>query len=136
MTDSEGEAVRLIQVGLGHFGRSWATLIRGGEGVNLVAIADPSPEARAWAQRSLSLPASCCFASLENALEHVAGDAVLVVTPPGTHASLTQTALQAGRHVLVEKPLATTLPDAEDVVRTAAEARRIVMVSQNYRFRA
>ena len=61
---------------------------------------------------------------------------MLIVTPPDTHASLAQMALQAGRHVLVEKPLATTLPDAEGTVRTAADAGRIVMVSQNYRFRA
>jgi predicted dehydrogenase len=128
--------VRLIQVGLGHFGKSWATLVRASEGVQLVAIADPSPDARAWAQSLLGLPESCCFASLATALEHVACDGVLVVTPPDTHASLAQLALQAGRHVLVEKPLATTLADAEAIVRTAAGASRIVMVSQNYRFRA
>ncbi len=127
--------MRLIQVGLGHFGRSWATLVQAGDTAHLAAIVDPSPDARAWAQAALGLVPACCFASLPDALERVECESVLIVTPPETHAALAILALRAGRHVLVEKPLATTWPDAVHAVTVAAEVGRTLMVSQNYRFR-
>jgi predicted dehydrogenase len=77
--------MRLIQAGLGGFGRSWAALAREADGIELVAVADA--------------------------------------------------ALAAGKHVLLEKPLATTLDDARALVETANRAGRVLMVSQNYRFR-
>ena len=45
-------------------------------------------------------------------------------------------ALEAGKHVLCEKPLATTLQDAFDLVETADKAERVLVVSQNYRYNA
>jgi len=59
-----------------------------------------------------------------------------VASPPGTHHVVAKAALQAGKHVLCEKPLATTLQDAFDLVETADTAERILMVSQNYRYNA
>jgi predicted dehydrogenase len=61
---------------------------------------------------------------------------VLVASPPGTHHVVAKAALDAGKHVLCEKPLATTLQDAFDLVETADRAERILMVSQNYRYNA
>jgi predicted dehydrogenase len=61
---------------------------------------------------------------------------VLVASPPGTHHVVAKAALEAGKHVLCEKPLATTLQDAFDLVETADRAERILMVSQNYRYNA
>ena len=59
-----------------------------------------------------------------------------MASPPGTHHVVAKAALQAGKHVLCEKPLATTLQDAFDLVETADTAERILMVSQNYRYNA
>jgi predicted dehydrogenase len=125
--------MRLIQVGLGGFGRSWAELTR--EEVDLVAVVDSHPAAREWATTSLGMSERSVFSTLDEALAAVDADAVLVVTPPETHHAVATAALQAGKHVLLEKPLATTLAEARDLIATAAAMERMLMVSQNYRFR-
>jgi predicted dehydrogenase len=76
------------------------------------------------------------YGVLEDALEAVECDAVLVASPPGTHHVVAKAALEARKHVLCEKPLATNLQDAFDLVETADRAERILMVSQNYRYNA
>lgn len=128
--------MRLVQVGLGGFGRSWAALLRGAEGVDLVAVADPDPAARERAAGDLGLPPDVIFPALADAVTSVEAEAVLVATPPETHRAVAEAALAAGKHVLLEKPLATTLEDARALVVTAERAGRTLMVSQNYRFRA
>ena len=60
---------------------------------------------------------------------------MLAITPPATHHAVVTEALLAGKHVLVEKPLATTIADAKDLIATADRAERTLMVSQNYRYR-
>ena len=56
-------------------------------------------------------------ANLEDVLRDPQVDAVIVATPPRTHHAIVKAALEAGKHVLVEKPLATTSADAVDLVR-------------------
>jgi predicted dehydrogenase len=99
-------------------------------GVGLAAVVDPDPVARRHAE------AAPGYGVLEEALEAVDCDAVLVATPPPTHHAVAKTALAAGKHVLCEKPLATSLEDAFDLVGVAERAQRILMVSQNYRYNA
>jgi predicted dehydrogenase len=99
-------------------------------GVELAAIVDPDPEARRYLETTPG------YGILEEALEAVECEAVLVASPPGTHHVVAKAALEAGRHVLCEKPLATTLQDAFDLVEIADRADRILMVSQNYRYNA
>jgi predicted dehydrogenase len=126
--------MRLIQVGLGGFGRSWAELTQA-ESVDLVAVVDSHPAAREWAASSLGIPERSVFSTLDEALTAVDAESVLVVTPPETHHAVATAAMNAGKHVLLEKPLATTLDEARDLVAVAAAADRTLMVSQNYRFR-
>ena len=59
-------------------------------------------------------------------------DAVAIATPVGTHAPLALAALRAGKHVLVEKPLAACVRDAEAMVRAAKEAGRVLMVDHTF----
>jgi predicted dehydrogenase len=102
--------------------------VAGAPGVELAAVVDP--EARRYVETTPG------YRVLEEALARVDCDAVLVASPPGTHHVVAKAALQAGKHVLCEKPLATTLQDAFDLVETADTAERILMVSQNYRYNA
>ena len=99
-------------------------------GVELAAVVDPDPAARR------NVEATPGYGVLEEALEAIECDAVLVASPPDTHHVVAKAALEAGRHVLCEKPLATTLQDAFDLVEAANRAERILMVSQNYRYNA
>ncbi len=59
-------------------------------------------------------------------------DAVVIATPVGTHAPLAIAALHAGKHVLVEKPLASSVRDAEAMVAAAKEAGRVLMVDHTF----
>jgi predicted dehydrogenase len=125
-------SLRVIQVGLGLWGRSWAELVARGSGLALAAVVDARPAAREWAAETLGVPA---FRSLGRALSAVDADAVLVVSPPSTHRALAEESLAAGRHVLVEKPLALTLADADAIADAARRAGVHAMAAQNYRFR-
>ncbi len=122
----------IVQVGAGLWGRSWAELVAGWRGSQLVGLVDASPEARAWAHGRLGVPA---FRTLDRALDQVPCDAVLVVSPPSTHRSLAEQALEAGRHVVIEKPVTTELADAIAIASTAERNARHAVVAQNYRFR-
>ena len=105
-------------------------MVAGAPGVGLAAVVDPDPEARRYVE---AVPG---YGDLEEALEAVECDAVLVATPPPTHHAVAKAALEAGKHVLCEKPLATSLEDAFDLVEVAERAQRVLMVSQNYRYNA
>jgi predicted dehydrogenase len=61
-------------------------------------------------------------------------DAVVLATPASTHAALARRALEAGKHVLVEKPLATSSGDADALVQLAARVGRVLMVGHVYLF--
>ncbi len=68
----------------------------------------------------------------EAVLHSDAIDAVAIATPISTHFPLAREALRAGKHVLVEKPLAATVPEAEELVRLAAAAGRVLMVDHTF----
>jgi UDP-2-acetamido-3-amino-2,3-dideoxy-glucuronate N-acetyltransferase len=68
------------------------------------------------------------YTSYEALLEDERVDAVVLATPSLTHYTLGMQALEAGKHVYIEKPLATTLADAQALVEKAQEARRTLMV--------
>jgi predicted dehydrogenase len=59
-------------------------------------------------------------------------DAIAIATPVGTHYPLGMAALQAGKHLLVEKPLAGSVEEAEQLVEAAASANRVLMVDHTF----
>jgi predicted dehydrogenase len=74
------------------------------------------------------------YADLEAALPHV--DAVIIATPPASHASLGLKAIAAGKHVLIEKPLATTTEAAQSLVEAADAAGVILMPGHTFEHNA
>lgn len=128
--------VRLLHAGLGSWGRDWArnvvpalTEVRG------VGWVDPSAASREQAQQAAGVPADRCFSSVGDALAGAGGaDAALVTTDLPHHVEVVRAALEAGLHVLVEKPFAATVAEARGLVELAEQQHRLLMVSQNYRF--
>ena len=101
-------------------------------GVRVAALADPSDDARqAVAKR---LPDAALYAECAELFNHDGLDAVVIATPPSTHASLAEAALRAGLSAYVEKPLATTQAEAEALVAVEADAAGSINVGFNYRF--
>jgi predicted dehydrogenase len=129
------QPLRLIQVGLGGWGRSWAAeLAKRPDLSTTLAWVDVFPGMLEQLQAEVPVDPARCFTSLAEALAAVEVDAVLVTTALPGHASVALEALAAGKHVLVEKPMAATLDEARAMVDAAAAADRTLMVSQNYRF--
>jgi predicted dehydrogenase len=127
--------VRLVQIGLGGWGRNWVEEVtRDTPGVDPVAWVDLDPAMRRRGMAELGLPRARLFGTLEQALERVAADAALVVVPAAAHAAVAREALEAGLHVLVEKPFVETLEEARALERLAQKRQRVLMVNQNCRW--
>ncbi|OIH95185.1 Gfo/Idh/MocA family protein [Curtobacterium sp. MCBA15_001] len=127
--------VRIIHVGLGGWGGSWAReAIPAVSEVQVVGIVDPSADTLEAVRTDLGLPETAAFASLTDALTAVDADAVVITAPAVTHVPLALEALDAGKHVLVEKPFANTADEAAAAVHRAEERGLVLQVSQNYRF--
>lgn len=95
-----------------------------------VTAFDPDPAARERA-RALQ-PAARFAASLPEALERA--DGVAICTPPSSHVAIGRQALDAGAHLLIEKPIAHTLDGLEELLKTAEAGRRAVLTGYNWRF--
>jgi predicted dehydrogenase len=95
-------------------------------------LVDPNETNRHLLSKSFSgLPHT---RDMERALDLV--DAVVIATPPSTHVELALAAIEAGKHVLVEKPLATSSEDGERLVAAAASASTVLMVGHTFEYNA
>ncbi|KAK3635751.1 hypothetical protein LTR22_019031 [Elasticomyces elasticus] len=124
-------SVKIAIIGTGLIGPRHARSVLNCSDATLACIVDPSPAASAVA-RDLGVP---LYGSILKMLE--AGDrpdAAIVCTPNSTHVSLSIELLQAGIHVLVEKPVATTLNDAERLVDFARSCGKKLLVGHHRRF--
>ncbi|PZF57671.1 gfo/Idh/MocA family oxidoreductase [Curtobacterium sp. MCSS17_008] len=127
--------VRIIHVGLGGWGGNWArTAIPQVTEVEVVGLVDPVPATLDAVRQDLGMPESAAFPSLTEALAGVEADAVVITAPAVTHVPLALEALEAGKHVLVEKPFANSTDEALTAVRRAEELGLVLQVSQNYRW--
>ena len=118
-------------IGLGSMGRNharvWSEEI---EGAELVAVADPRVNAR----RDADDYRVRGYADVAAMLAEEELDVVSVAAPTSLHHDLTLTALAAGAHVLVEKPIAATRPEAERMMAAATDAGRLLSVGHIERF--
>jgi predicted dehydrogenase len=102
--------------------------------VSVVAYVDADKAALEALQAETGVPAALCFPSLSAALEAVECDAMLGVLRTDAHFAAVTEALEAGLHVLVEKPFMATLAEAQAANELAAKRKRLLAVSQNFRF--
>jgi predicted dehydrogenase len=121
--------------GAGALGKRWAEVVArsGTDEARLRAVVDPLIGTNlepSWLQEQTNLSR---LTSIEQ-LTDVDIDAVLVTASSPAHAIAVHEALLKGYHVLVEKPFATNVIDAECLVDLARQKDRILMVNQNYRF--
>jgi predicted dehydrogenase len=123
--------LRAAVIGAGYLGRfhaqKWAQM----PGATLVAVADPSDGTRERVAAELGVRAVADWREL---LGHV--DAVSIATPTPFHHVIALECLRAGIHVLVEKPITTTVAEAEELIAAADAAHRILQVGHLERFNA
>lgn len=119
------QSIRVCLVGAGRVARVHAnSLVHHVPAARLVAIVDPNKTALDEAGEMFGIGAR--FASLKAALDSIAFDAVVITTPTFTHTELAVLAANAGKHVLLEKPMAMTLAECDAII-AAAEANGVVL---------
>lgn len=121
--------VRAGVVGVGHLGRYHAEKYAALEGVTLVGVVDRDPARAAEVAGALGVAA---FPDHRALAPHV--DCASVAVPTAAHAAIGLDLLAAGVDLLIEKPLASTMPEGEALVRAAGAGRRILQVGHLERF--
>jgi predicted dehydrogenase len=121
---------RVAVVGCGYWGSKHVRVLHATEGVEHVVVVDAIETRLAGLARQF--PDISRFTSMAAALPYV--DAVVIATPPRTHVALGLEAIAAGKHVLVEKPLATTTMDARRLIAAADRAGVVLMVGHTFEY--
>ena len=128
----EPAAIGVAMIGYGTIGQEHATAMGETPGLEHLLVCDRSP-ARLEAARK-AFPA----VRVTDAIEAVAADAAIgaaiVCTPPNTHAAVATRLLEAGKHVVVEKPFCLTTAEADRLIALASERRLTLTVYQNRRW--
>ncbi|MBI4594475.1 MAG: Gfo/Idh/MocA family oxidoreductase [Candidatus Rokubacteria bacterium] len=120
----------LVVVGCGRIALRHAAAARA-LGVPLIFASRDPDRARGYARRFGGVAA---YGSYAEALRDPRAVAAIVCTPHDRHLPDARLALAAGRHVLVEKPIARTLDEADRLIAAAAEAGRVLMVAEQFHF--
>ena len=102
-------------------------------------IFDPNPLSVAGAQRTFArfMPGSqlVVYDSLEAACTDPAVDGLIICTPNYTHLEIVRTAAKSGKHILLEKPMATTIEDAHAIMEIAEAHPAVFQIGLQYRFK-
>jgi predicted dehydrogenase len=117
-------------IGYGYWGPNLLRNFAERDDVTVRACADLSPERRAVAAQRH--PGVTITADADAVLTDPAIDAVVIATPVSTHYALARTALERGKHVLVEKPMADRAADAEALLALAERQGRVLMVDHTF----
>lgn len=133
-TSTKRDPVRFGLVGFGAWGQCHAQAIAENPEARLAAIVAPSEASRAAAAKAH--PDARIFSDHRTMLRETELDLVDIVTPSHTHREIATDALEAGRDLLLEKPLATTLADCRSIVETAARCGRKLAVGHELRLSA
>jgi len=124
--------VRVAVVGAGYWGPNLIRNFSACPDTELVAVCDRDEERLAKVLRPY--PGVEAVDDFDRILRRVDIEAVAIATPVHTHAPLGVTALEYGKHVLVEKPLAGSVAEAEQLVAAAKHSGRILMVDHTFIF--
>src|SRR3954462_824293 len=128
-----GAAIRVGLVGYGLGGSTFhAPLVAATPGLELVAIATSNTERVAKAKARY--PTAHLYANIEQMLAAEPLDLVVISTPHATHAPYARMALERGRHVVVDKPFATSSAEARDLAAMAKQHGRLAIPFQNRRW--
>jgi predicted dehydrogenase len=124
------EALRIGIAGAGHFGRFHALKVAAGQRAVLAGVYDRNPERARTVGWEAGGPPLDWPALLD------AADAIIIAAPAEAHHALAGAALRAGKHVLVEKPIAATLAEADELAALATAGGLVLQVGHLERFSA
>ena len=127
--------IRIITIGFGRWGQMWFQNLKKDSNYEIVGIVCRHPyKIENINIKESNIPKSLFFTSLEEALKKTNADAALLVVPPEIHFSIAMQCMEAGLHILSEKPLAVNMKEAIILSQTARQYNRHFMISQDYRW--
>ena len=129
MSETSGP-VGIAVVGLGYWGPNLVRNFQELPEATVEIVCDARPEA--LRQIVKRYPGMRATTEYEDVLESDRVEAVAIATPVATHAELATLALEAGKHVFVEKPLAVSSAEAEALVQRAADVDRVLMPGHTF----
>jgi len=130
---------RLLIVGAGMMGREHLRVSQLLGWADVKGIVDPDGGSLEWAcsdWRLLTDAPLTIYRDLSEACLDDAVDAIVIATPNHTHRDVLHAAAESGKPLLLEKPMATTLADAMDIVNLAREYPAVIQLGMQYRFKA
>ncbi|PKK38868.1 Myo-inositol 2-dehydrogenase [Clostridiaceae bacterium JG1575] len=102
--------------------------------LEIVAICDVLPERMEEAKAQFDLPTVACYTDYQAMLEQEDLDLVAICTESGKHAAIALNALDSGVHLIIEKPIALSLSDADQIVKKSKEQGLVVCACHQNRF--
>lgn len=120
----------LAQLGCGYWGPNLLRNFSALPNCFVKYVVDSSAERRAFVERNF--PKTAAIESCDSVLDDPEVKAVVIATPAGTHFTLAKLALGAGKHVFVEKPLATKVSEVDELQRCAAGRSLVVMAGHTF----
>lgn len=127
-------------IGVGMMGQEhiMITLMEGRASIH--GIFDPNPRSIGVTQKGLQTQFPgldlVVYTSLEDACNDPAVDGLIISTPNFTHLEILKTAIKSGKHIFLEKPMATTIPDAYEIMKIANEYTAVLQIGLQYRYKA
>jgi predicted dehydrogenase len=122
--------MNIAVVGLGYWGPNLVRNFAAHPGVGRVVACDPRPERRAFIKARF--PETAQAAAFEDVLADDSIEAVALAVPVDRHHELARRALDSGRHVWLEKPLTSSVAQAEDLMALAQTRRRTLFVDHTF----
>lgn len=130
-SEAASERVRFALVGCGRISQTHLQALESQPDCELLAVAD----VRETAAQSVAEQYHCkSYSDYRQILEHESVDAVVICTPPNTHAQIANAFLEQGSHVLCEKPLAPAPAEAASMVGKAKSKGRVLMMASKFRY--
>ncbi len=126
--------LKLAQIGIGYWGPNILRNLVANRRCQVTAAVDLAAERRQYVQRLY--PAIRTTDDVNDIIGGSETEAVVIATPVATHFDLAVKALKAGKHVLVEKPMAGSVAEVEEIGRLAEERRLVAMVGHTFLFNA
>ena len=128
------ERLKCGVVGLGRIGWSHhCKQISERDDVELTCVIDPVAQRR---EEAISIFKTKAFSTMEEAMDNLSLDLLVIASPSKFHCAQTINALNKGINVLVEKPMAETLAEVDEMIATAKRKNEVLAVHQQHRFAA
>lgn len=124
------QPITLAQLGCGYWGPNLLRNFLAQPNCIVKWVAEMSADRRAYVERTF--PATQAIADAQQILDDEQVEAVVIATPAATHHAFAKAALLAGKHVFVEKPLAMTIIEADELTQLADQQQRVLMAGHTF----